>query len=161
MLEEINKIIKEKDTLILCCGYPYSTDMGFGYHVAKALENVKLPDNVDFLEIGFHSVMIPAFVEGKEKLIVVDVYRTKDAPGTVVRLKREEVPVTVDGVTDVPKHQLMGMLNQISVSGKCPETIFIGVVPKDTKTSSEELTPEIKSKINEVIGLILKEVQSK
>ena len=55
----------------------------------------------------------------------------------------------------------MGMLNQIGISGKCPETIFIGVVPKDTTTMGEELTPEIQSKMNEVIELILKEVQSK
>ena len=151
---------QEKDTLIICCGYPWATDMAFGYHVAKALENIKLPDNVEMMEVGQSAVMMPAFVEGKEKMIIVDIYRTKDAPGTVVRLQREEVPVTVDGVTDIPKFQLMGMLSQISVSGKCPETIFIWVVPKDTTTLGEELTPEIQSKMDEVIELILEEVQS-
>ena len=159
MHKELNH--KEKDTLIICCGYPWATDSGFGYHIAKALEKVKLPDNVEMMEVGHSASMMPAFVEGKEKMVVVDIFRTKEAPGTVVRLKREEVPVTVDGVTDIPKFQLMGMLNQISVSGKCPDTIFIGVVPKDTTTLGEELTPEIQSSMNEVIELILKEVRSK
>ena len=148
----------EKNVLILCCGYPFATDMGFGYHVSKVLENMKLPDNVDFLEVGGSACMIPAFVEGKDKLVVVDVFRVDAEPGTVVRLSRAEVPVTVDGRTDIDKFHLMEMLEQIEISGKCPEAVFIGVVPKDTRTTGEELTPEIKRQIPNVINLIIKEI---
>ncbi len=42
--------------------------------------------------------------------------------------------------------------------GKYPETILIGVVPKDIKTIGTELTPDIEKKIPEVIDLIMKEV---
>jgi hydrogenase maturation protease len=151
----------EKNILILCCGYPYARDAGFGYHVSKFLERMKLPDNVDFLEVGGSGCMIPGFVEGKDRMIVVDIFRTKDKPGTIVRLKPEEVPVTVNGVTDINKFHFFEMLEQISISGKCPETIFIGVVPKDTETASEKLSPEIKRKLPKVIELIMEEIKRK
>jgi hydrogenase maturation protease len=148
----------EKNILILCCGYPFASDQGFGYHVAKVLEKIQLPENVDFMEIGLHGCMIPSVIEGKDKMIVIDVFKTKDMPGTVVRLRPEEVPLTVDGVTDTSKFHLMETLDQIKLIGKCPETIFIGVVPKDTRTESEELTQEVKSKIPDVVELIMKEI---
>jgi Ni,Fe-hydrogenase maturation factor len=49
-------------------------------------------------------------------------------------------------------------LDEVAISGKCPETVFIGVVPKDINTASEELTPEIKEKIPEVVDMILEEI---
>jgi len=148
----------EKNTLILCCGYPYACDTAFGYHVAKVLENTELPPNVEFLEVGGSACMVPSFVEGKDKLIVVDIYQLDRPPGTVVRLLTEEVPIVVNGKTDIDKFHLMEMLEQIKISGKCPEAVFIGVVPKDIRTTSEKLTSEIEKKIPEVIRLILEEV---
>lgn len=148
----------DKNILILCCGYPWATDMAFGYHVSKVLEKMKLPENVDFLEVGGSACMIPSFVEGKEKLIVIDIFRVDAKPGTVVRLKQEEVPITVNGKTDIDKLHLIEMLEQISISGKCPEAVFIGVVPKDPRTMGEKLTPVVRKQIPKVIDLIMKEI---
>lgn len=151
----------KKNILILCCGYPYATDAGFGYHMSKVLGRTKLPENVDFMEVGFSACMIPHVIEGKDKLIVVDIFHTNDEPGTIVRLRQEEVPLMVRGKTDTAKMHLLETLDQIRLSGKCPETIFIGVVPIDTATDSERLTPQIESKIPIVLEMIMKEINSK
>lgn len=149
---------EEKNILILCAGHPFKRDAGFGFHVAKVLEKMQLPGNVEFVEVGESASEFPHVIDGKDKLIIVDVFQIKDEPGTIVRLRPEEVPITVDGVTDVSKLHLLELLEEISISGKCPETLFIGVVPKDIRTTSPQLTPEVESKIPEVIDLILKEV---
>ena len=149
-----------KNILLLCCGYPFETDKGFGYHVAKVLEKMELPENVDFMEVGESACMIPSLIEGKDKMIIIDVFQTKDKPGTIVRFEQpKEVPVTFNGVTDIPKLHLIETLERISMSGgKCPRTIFLGVVPKDTESESSDLTSEIKSKIPEIIDILLKEL---
>jgi hydrogenase maturation protease len=151
---------KEKTILILCAGHPLRGDMAFGYRVAKILEKMQLPENVEVIEVGEAASEYPHLIEGKDKLIVVDVFRTKDEPGTIVRFKPEEVPVTVNGVTDVAKYHLMDTLWEVSVSGKCPETIFIGVVSKNAGKINPKITPAIETKIPEVINLILKEITS-
>jgi hydrogenase maturation protease len=150
----------KKNILILCCGYPYATDAGFGYHVWKALEKTKLPANVDVMEVGNSACMIPHVIEGKDRLIVIDIFHTADKPGSVVRLKQEEVPLKVKGRTDVDKLHLIDALRGIKLTGKCPETIFIGVVPVDTETEGERLTPEIESKVPVVIEMVMKEINS-
>ena len=150
-----------KNILILCTGYPYTCDTGFGYHVSKVLEAMELPEDVECLEVGESASEFDYLIDGRDKMIVVDAFRTGDQPGTIVRLKPDEVPVTVKGVTDIGKFHLMETLEQISVSGKCPQTLFIGVVPKDIKTDTPapKLTPQVQNKIPEVIALIMEEIK--
>ena len=149
-----------KNILVLCCGHPLFTDNGFGVHVANALQKRELPGNMDLMEVGFSACMVPHVIEGKDKLIIVDVYHTKDKPGTVVHLKQEEVPIVVDGKTDVAKWHLMEVLNEFRLLGELPETVFIGIVPVDAQTESESLTPEAESKVPVVVEMILKEVSA-
>jgi len=149
-----------KNILILCCGHPFFTDNGFGCHIAKALEKVGLPANADLMEVGFSACMVPHVIEGKDKLIIVDVFHTNVKPGTVVRLKQEEVPIVVDGKTDTAKWHLMETLNEMKLLGDCPETVFIGIVPIDTETESEKLSPEVEGKVPVVVDMILKEINA-
>jgi hydrogenase maturation protease len=149
-----------KNILILCCGHPFFTDNGFGHHVAKALEKVGLPGNVDLMDVGFSACMVPHIIEGKDKLIIVDIFHTDDKPGTVVSLKQEQVPILVHGKTDTSKWHLMETLNEMKLLGDCPATIFMGVVPVDTQTESESLSPEIEGKVHVVVEMILKEIAS-
>jgi hydrogenase maturation protease len=148
-----------KKILILCCGYPYQTDKRFGYEVWLQLEKVTLPENVTLMEVGESACMIPSFMADKDKMIIIDYFETGAEPGTIVRLKPDEVPVTVKGLTDIAKLHLMDTLGHLKVMGQCPETIFIGVVPKDIKTETQELTPEIEKTVPEVVEMVLKETQ--
>ena len=149
-----------KKILILCCGYPYQTDRRFGYEVSKRLEKIDLPENVEFMEVGESACMMPSVIADAARVIIIDTFQTKDRPGTVVRLKTSEVPITVDGLTDIPKHHLITeTLHGLRVTGQCPDIIFIGVVPKDAETETEQLTPEIEEKIPEVVTMILEELR--
>jgi hydrogenase maturation protease len=148
----------KKNILILCCGYPYQTDKGFGYRVSKVLEKMEFPENVELMEVGESASMMPSVISEKEKVLIIDVFQTSDSPGTIVRLKPEEVPVTVNGLTDIPKSHLMDTLEHLAIIGMLPETIFIGVVPKDIETEAQYLTPEVEAKIPAVVDLILKEI---
>jgi hydrogenase maturation protease len=148
----------KKNILILCAHYPFGTDAAFGYHVFKALEKMHLPENVELMDVGEFASLVPHIIEGKDKLIIIDAFRTKDKPGTVVQLKPEEIPIPWDDATDVAKFHLLETIEQFTLMGKCPETILIGVVPKDIKTIGTELTPEIKRKIPKVVELVLKEI---
>ena len=42
--------------------------------------------------------------------------------------------------------------------GKAPETIFIGVIPKDTKSDVCDLTPEVRNSVPVVIKMIMDEI---
>ena len=148
-----------KNILILCCGYPYATDSGFGYHIFKALEKIHLPGNVELMEVGYSACMVPHVIEGMDRLIIIDTFYIEGKPGTIFAMKPEEVPLTMlSGKTDPAKLHLMDELNMLKLTGGCPDTIFIGVVPKDSETEGECLTPEVENKIPVVIEMVMKEI---
>jgi hydrogenase maturation protease len=148
-----------KDILILGGGHPFACDDGFGCHVVKRLLEMDLPENVECMDCGYSASEFVDVIDGKEKMIYVDAFRCNNKEvGTIVRMKPEELELTVDGITDVPKFHLIEILHEIALSGKCPETVLIGVVPKEINKTSEELTPEIQQKVPEVIDLIMKEI---
>jgi hydrogenase maturation protease len=148
-----------KKILILCCGYPYQTDRRFGYEIFKGLEKIKLPENVEVMEVGESACMMPSVIAEADKVIIIDTFQTKDSLGTLVRLKTSEVPITVDGLTDIPKHHLITeTLHGLSITGQCPDIVFMGVVPKDIVTETQQLTPEIEEKIPAMLTMILEEI---
>jgi hydrogenase maturation protease len=130
--------------------------------VSKVLEEMELPENVECLEVGESGCEHTYIIDGKDKMIVVDVFQTNDRPGTILCLKSQEVPLKLGVGTDMGKYHLMETLNEIKVSGKCPETLFVGVVPKDveTETPDPQLTPEVESKIPEVVDLIMEKINA-
>lgn len=147
-----------KKILILCCGHPFASDNAFGYHVFKKLEKMKLPDNVDIMEVGFSACMIPHVIDTKDKVIVVDIFHAQKEPGAILRMTLEELPLYIEIKKDAAKSHLIDTLDMCKLTGYCPETVFIGVVPLDSKTESEQMTPEIEKKLPEVMDMILKEI---
>ncbi len=149
-----------KSILVLGGGNPYACDDGFGCHIVKKLLEMDLPENVECMDCGYSASEFVDEIDGRDKMIFVDAFRSGQEPGTVLRIKPEELELTVDGITDVAKMHLIEILDEIAMSGKCPETVLIGVVPKEINTTSEDLTPEIEKKIPEVIDLIMEEIKN-
>jgi len=157
----VNNKEPNKNILILCAGYPYGRDAGFGSHVARALTAVGLPEHVECLEIGESISEAPNLIDGRDKIIIVDVLETTDVPGTVYRIRPEEIIDLSGGTVDAAKYHLLQTLYEFQLTGDCPEAVFVGIVPRDTKTPSQELTPEIAAKIPAVVKIIMEEISPK
>jgi len=149
-----------KKKLILCIGYPFSCDKGLGYHVSKVLEQMELPEDVELLEVGESVSEFDYTIDGREKMIVVDSFQTGETPGKIVSLRTEEVPMTVNGVTDMGKYHMLDTIEQIAMSGHCPDIVFMGIVAKDVKTDTPtpKLSPEVEEKVPELASLIVNEI---
>jgi len=120
---------------------------------------MNLPETVGCMDCGYSASEFADVIDGKDKMIFVDAFQTREPPGTVVHMKPKDFEITIAGRSDVPKMHLIELLDEIAISGKCPETLFIGVVPKEIDTFSEELTPEIEAKLPEVIDLVMQEIK--
>jgi hydrogenase maturation protease len=157
----VNNKEPNKNILILCAGYPYGRDAGFGSHLARALTAVGLPEHVECLEIGESISEAPNLIDGRDKIIIIDVLETADEPGTVYRIQPEQIMDMLGGTVDPAKYHLLQTLYEYQVTGDCPEAVFVGIVPRDTKTLSQELTPEIAAKIPAVVKIIIEEISPK
>lgn len=133
-------------------------DEGIGVHVAKKLMDLQMPAEVEVMDGGTMGLDLLYYIEGREKVIVVDTIMADQPPGTLFRFTdknlahKKELLRTAHGIdfTDV--------VRTVTALGTKPsEIVFIGVEPQEI-SEGLELSPVIEKKIPRIIELVMKEI---
>jgi len=149
----------KKKILIAGIGNLLLTDEGIGVHIVQELSRLKLPENVELADIGTASFDLLTFMQGKNKVIIIDALASDGKPGTLYRLSPDDL---VSGkrklLTSLHQFGIPQVLNLIKQKDQKTEVVIFGIVPKDYQTYGTELTPELKKSLPKVIKEILKEI---
>jgi hydrogenase maturation protease len=144
--------------LILGVGNLLRGDDGFGVHLIHSLAEHAFPANVRLLEAGVVShQFIPLFRE-IDRLIVVDAVEAGDLPGSIFRFAPAAMAFGSEQMVSLHQIGLIDVLQMAAWSGGEPETVVIGVQPKDAAAWSLELSPEVSAAIPKVKALIMEEL---
>ncbi len=147
--------------LILGIGNILFSDEGIGIRVIERLrERFQFPDNITILDGGVLGLSLMSYIAEHDYLIVVDAIRNKGVPGTIYRLEEDEIPKRFLVKNSLHQVDFLETLLSCEVIDKLPQTVIIGIEPLDIETLSLEPTDPIKEKIDEIINLILKELES-
>lgn len=150
--------------LVLGVGNSILKDEGFGVHVIAQLEERReelgIPPEVDIIDGATLGLDLLYYIEGREKVIMIDIVNAGEKPGTLFRFNSDDIKTKVK--TKVSMHQvtLFDVLTMAQVSGKMPkEAIIIGIQPGEIDWGLE-LSPEVASQIPRVIELVLEELKA-
>jgi len=145
--------------LIAGIGNLLLTDEGIGVHIIRELGKRKLPENVELVDIGTASFDLLTFMQGKDKVIIIDAMAVDDEPGTLYKLSPDDI---ISGkqklLTSLHQFGIPEVLSSIRQKGEKIKIVIFGIVPKDYQTYGTELTPELKKSLPKVIKEILKEI---
>ena len=152
---------KTETITILGVGNILLTDEGFGVHVIRELEKKYIfSKNVQIIDGGVLGLNLLNVILESDKLIVVDVVRSGDAPGTLYRIDNDEIPTRIKAKNSLHQLDFIESLTKGAAIGEIPYTIIIGVEPKDIETHCLDLTPEIKKAITPTIQMVLSELDN-
>ena len=136
-------------TLVLGVGNLLLQDEGAG---VRALEEFSgrytLPDGVELLDGGTSGLELLQHLEGRDRLIVIDVVRSGQPPGSVLRMEGTEVPALFR--QKISPHQLgiADLLATAQLTGILPgKLLLLGIEPKSMDTGltmSEEVVRGLK-----------------
>ncbi len=137
-------------TLVVGIGSTIRRDDGVGVRAARRFK-ARSSNSVDVIELGTAGLSLLDFVEGFDRLVVIDAIVTGAPPGTVYQLTGKEVTKTVHlGIgheADLPTALSLGR----KLSRRMPaDVVVVAVEAADITTFSEELTPEVASAMPEV-----------
>ncbi|MEM3004884.1 MAG: hydrogenase maturation protease, partial [Candidatus Bathyarchaeia archaeon] len=140
-------------------------DDGLGPHVIKRLKEVRLPPNVEVMDLGTSGMDILHYSANYDKIIFVDAVKLSKPPGTLYRIKPRQVPVAEDEIREIihmSMHEI-DLERVISIGrrlGQMPENlVIIGCEPKETSRMRVGLTEEVNSTVPSIIRLILEEIE--
>ena len=146
-----------KQIAIVGIGNLLLKDEGAGIHVAHALQKMTLSAGVEVIDGGTSPELLP-YIAGASRLIVIDAMETGDEPGSVYRLRLDDLKTGGTGLASAHEISLLSVLEAMRLTGEAiPETVIIGIQPGEIGWGTE-LSPELKAKIPQIVRLVLKEI---
>lgn len=146
--------------LVLGMGNVLLEDEGLGVRALEALQDQYLiPAGVDLLDGGTTGMGLLDEITGREHLLVLDAVQTGEAPGTLVRMSGDDVPVYF-GLRVTP-HQLglADVLATLQLTGEQPGSVTVlGLVPESLELTLD-LSPGIQARISALVEASVEELR--
>ncbi len=147
-------------TLILGIGNILRKDDGAGIRVVELLREKTLPPGVTVLDGGTAGIDLLTYLEGIERLIIVDALLEDGAPGDIRTLAGDEVSER-DIFLSGHYGRLSDILGLAAELGKRPETIIIGIIPRNCEDYEMGLSPEVAVAVEKAADMILTMVSNR
>lgn len=145
--------------VVLGIGNTILTDEAFGVRCVEALErDYAVPDSVQLIDGGTSGMEMIEDLSNLDFLIVLDVLKTGSAPGTVVKIAGDDIPVFFRRKLSPHQIALPDVLASLELLDAVPkEIIVLGVEPISLELGLE-MTPTVAEKIPEVVARAVQEL---
>lgn len=149
----------KKKLTILGLGNILLQDEGFGVHfVSWFEERWRLPETTDIIDGGTLGYVLLNIMSNCERMVVIDVMRLDDEPGSIYRFTREEMESRLPPPTTAHEVTFADVLFKADLMGECPEMVFLCIVPEAIGDLDLQMTPRIREKFPEMERLLLEEL---
>lgn len=144
-------------TAVFGIGNLLLSDEGAGIHAIRALrERYILPEGLDVVDGGTMGLDLLPYVEGAERLLIVDAVDLGAEPGTVGVIEGERVRRFLDTKFSVHQIGLPDMLFAAELKGILPrELCIVGIQPAEIETGldmSEAVAKNFETLLEAVVG---------
>lgn len=141
--------------LVLGIGNILLRDEGVGVHVVRAMENLPLPDGVELLDGGTAGADLLDAICERRRLIVIDALDADVPPGTILRMKPEDLAADAGGSVSLHEFGLAETLRMARELQCEPyDVTIIAVRPWDTGCGLD-LSHEMRQSMPRIIDAVL------
>lgn len=157
MKDMLNPFDRHFEAGVLGIGNLLLRDEGFGAHLIRYLEaRYVFPDTVRLTDGGTSGIFLSSFFEVVNSVLIVDVIRSDEPPGTILRFTQDELKARSVRFRMSP-HQVgvLEILEICKLREKAPGHVdFLGIVPLDISTGIG-LSPVLEERLPVVSAMVL------
>jgi hydrogenase maturation protease len=145
--------------LVLGIGNLLLQDEGAGVLALEEFEKSYLvPQGVELLDGGTSGLELLYQLEGRDCLIILDVVKSGQPAGTVVRFEGDEVPALFRQKISPHQLGLSDLLATAQLTGGTPgKLVLLGIEPKDIGTGLE-MSEEVEQAMEELVDRLAREL---
>lgn len=142
--------------IVLGIGNTLISDDGVGVHIVNKLNNeYAFPDNVTLIDGGTKGLDLLPFIEGSDRLLIIDAANFKKEPGAIDTVIGDKIPAFLSQKLSVHQIGLPDMLFAAKLMDISPkEMCLIGIQPKSMDTSTD-MSEEIKARFDDLYARVL------
>lgn len=152
---------EQPTTLLLGLGNLLRRDEGLGIRALQLLlQRYELPQSVQTVDGGTLGLELLSYLEGAERVIVLDAALTDGPPGTVIHLRGDEVPAYFGMRSSAHEIGLPDLLAVARLRGTTPaEVTLIGMQPEVIELGWE-LSPVVARELGTMVNAVVDELTS-
>jgi hydrogenase maturation protease len=146
-----------KSILVMGIGNLLLGDEGIGVHAVRILQDTKLPDHVEILDVGTAFLDATPALEKNEKIIVIDAMMADGEPGSIYRVPLGQCYKNkrIDSMHGFDIFNLFAMTNNRPER----DVVVLGVEPFNISWSME-LSPVVSSSIPLLLDAVHDEIKT-
>lgn len=151
----------ENTITILGIGNILLQDEGFGVHFVKWFEEkYSLPGHVQIIDGGTLGFGLFDIVTSCEHLIVVDVIKIDDTPGSIYRFTQNEMELSHPPATSAHEVEFADILCKAELIDQAPHAVFLCIVPAqfDVHNMQVGMTPLMHERFVDMEKFLVKEL---
>lgn len=145
--------------LVLGLGNVLLGDEGIGVWVAEALKRqFTFPESVTILDGGTLGLDLLPWLDGVERLLLIDAVKLGRAPGEIVRLEGDEVPAALD--IKISPHQV-GVQDLLAVTrlmGREPPHVVLWGMEPECLDAGMGFSPRVREALPRLLAAVLDEL---
>jgi len=148
----------ENSTLVLGVGNPFRRDDGVGPAVIARLQSDERLKGVDVLDGGIDGLALMDYMQGYQKVLIVDAVNMGANPGEFRLFSPQEATLSI--TADALSTHGFGVAEVIALMDKLDIQVdmrILGIQAKDV-TFGEGFSPEISARLDDILELVRKEV---
>jgi hydrogenase maturation protease len=147
-------------TLVLGLGNPLMGDDGAGVVALNRLrDDWQVPEEVDLVDGGTWGMNLLPLLESHDRVILLDAIHTGSRPGSLILLRREDLPRYFAHKLSPHQLDLREVLALAELRDALPETLIaIGVEPENVELNAM-LSPRVSSAIRRMVALTLDQLE--
>jgi len=158
-MQQRSDMKSEKRITILGLGNILLQDEGFGVHFVNWFSRrYVLPESVCIIDGGTLGYGLLETVSACDVLIIVDVIKADDTPGSLYRFSRREMEQKRPAATSAHEVEFFDVLLKAELMGQCPEAVFLCVVPGCIDEMKMEMTGLLRGRFPDMERLLLHEL---
>lgn len=147
--------------LVLGVGNILLKDEGLGVRVVEKIRaGYAFSTNVELMDGGTLGMALMDSIMGCHRLIVVDAVVNGGRPGDIYRLTGLEMGKSVAFKNSMHQSDLLETLAACKALGSCPETVVLGMEPRDFDPWGLDLTPPVQARLEDLCRAVLAEIKS-
>lgn len=144
--------------LILGVGNLLLTDEGLGIHaVRKLVDQTGLPEDVEIVDGGTAGLGLLYYLEGVERLVIIDAVDSGNPPGTMVRLSGDQIPAYLAMKLSPHEITLPDFLAAAKLRDLYPQEVIVWGIQPESLEVGVELSATLAARLDELVSNVVAE----
>lgn len=151
--------LERRPLLVVGIGNILLRDEGFGPHLIRKMQTMRLPASVELLDGGTAGADLIDYICDRRKVIFIDAVRADAEPGSVFRITEADFTSNIRRSISLHEFGLVETLFMAKLLHCAPKNvILLGITPQDI-SCGVGLSQKIKALVPTVTDLVLNELR--